>query len=171
MGQDTWVDWEDIPPAVGWLEQIFRGIEASDAFLFLVSPDSVASEVCGVEISKAAENNKRIIPIVVRDVDPKVTKVHPAIAELNWTFLREKDKFEEAIATVKIAIELDLLWLEEHSRLQIRALEWHREKEPSLLLHGRDLRQTIRIGTKHKSKDPQLTKLQDTYIEYSNRDE
>jgi len=63
MGHDPWVDWEDIPPAVGWLEQIFRGIEGSDAFFFLVSPDSVSSEVCGVEVSKAAENNKRIIPI------------------------------------------------------------------------------------------------------------
>ena len=70
--QDVWVDWESIPPAVDWLEQIFRGIEESDAFIFLVSPDSVASEVCNVEISRAAQNNKRIIPIVLRDVDPKI---------------------------------------------------------------------------------------------------
>src|ERR1041384_1557853 len=63
--QDVWVDWESIPPAVDWLEQIFRGIEASDAFIFLISPDSIVSEVCKVEIGRAALNNKRIIPIVV----------------------------------------------------------------------------------------------------------
>ncbi|HNJ15492.1 MAG TPA: toll/interleukin-1 receptor domain-containing protein, partial [Anaerolineales bacterium] len=68
---DVWVDWEDIPPAVGWLEQILRGIEESDAFIFLISPDSVNSEVCKVEIEHAAKNNKRIIPIVLREVDPK----------------------------------------------------------------------------------------------------
>ncbi|MGZ9235760.1 MAG: toll/interleukin-1 receptor domain-containing protein, partial [Anaerolineales bacterium] len=62
IGQDVWVDWESIPPAVDWLEQIFRGIEEADAFLFLISPDSIASEVCKVEINRAAQNNKRIIP-------------------------------------------------------------------------------------------------------------
>ena len=54
MGQDVWVDWEDIPPATDWLQQIFRGIEASDAFIFLVSPDSAASEVCKQEVMHAA---------------------------------------------------------------------------------------------------------------------
>ena len=43
-------------------------------------------------------------------------------------------------AAVQTAIELDLDWLEEHRRLQVRALEWHRKKDISLLLRGRDLR-------------------------------
>ena len=64
--QEVWVDWESIPPAVDWLEQIFRGIEEADAFIFMISPDSIASEVCKVEIHWAAQNNKRIIPIVLR---------------------------------------------------------------------------------------------------------
>ena len=71
--QEVWVDWESIPPAVDWLEQIFRGIEEADAFIFLISPDSIASEVCKVEIARAALNNKRIIPIVLRDVNPSTT--------------------------------------------------------------------------------------------------
>src|SRR6266542_4170606 len=73
LQQDVWVDWEDIPPAVDWLEQIFRGIEGSDAFIFLVSPDSIASDVCNVEIGRAKLNNKRIIPVVLRDVAPQPT--------------------------------------------------------------------------------------------------
>jgi WD40 repeat protein len=171
MGMDPWVDWEDIPPAVGWLEQIFLGIEGSDAFLFLISPDSVASEVCGVEVSKAAENNKRIIPIVVREVDRKVQKIHPTIGELNWIFLREEDDFAEALAKVKLGIELDIDWVEEHSRLQIRALEWHRENDASLLMHGRDLRLTRLTVKTHALKNPKVTKIQTTYIEHSTRDQ
>src|SRR5215211_7645908 len=89
--QDVWVDWESIPPAVDWLEQIFRGIEESDAFIFLISPDSIASEVCKVEINRAAQNNKRIIPIVLRDVQPKDAPEN--IRKLNWTFIREDDNF------------------------------------------------------------------------------
>src|SRR6266704_1151065 len=73
MGHDVWVDWEDIPPASDWLDQIFQGIEGSDAFIFLVSPNSAASEVCKVEIGHAAKNNKRIIPVVVLLVNPQDT--------------------------------------------------------------------------------------------------
>ena len=168
-GQDVWVDWEDIPPAVDWLEQIFRGIEGSDAFIFLISPDSVASEVCNVEVGRAAQNNKRIIPVVVRDVDPKITS--EIIRKLNWTFIREPDNFEDGLAKVKTAIELDLPWVEEHNRLQLRALEWHRKKEPSLLLRGKDLRNARSMVMTAAKKDPAPTNLQQLYIHHSNQDE
>jgi len=169
--QDVWVDWEDIPPAADWLEQIFRGIEGSDAFIFIISPDSTASEVCNVEVGHAAKNNKRIIPIVVRDVDPKTGNVNPIIKKLNWTFMREQDNFDEGIGRVKTAIELDLVWVEEHSRLQLRALEWDREKDSSLLLRGKDLRTARQMVEGAKDKDPQPSPLQQTYIQNSNQDE
>ncbi|HNF36067.1 MAG TPA: TIR domain-containing protein [Anaerolineales bacterium] len=166
---DVWVDWEDIPPAVGWLEQILRGIEESDAFIFLISPDSVNSEVCKVEIEHAAKNNKRIIPIVLREVDPKT--VIPTIRDLNWIFIREQDDFAAGIEKVKVAITLDIEWVEEHRRLQVRALEWHREKDPSHLLRGHDLRTARQMVASAESKDPKPTELQRTYIKYSINDE
>jgi len=168
---DIWVDWEDISPAADWMDQILRGIESVDAFLFLVSPDSIASEVCKVEVTHAAKNNKRIIPIVVRQVEPKDTL--EIIRNLNWIFLRKEDKFKEALEKVKLAIDLDFAWVEEHSRLQTRALEWHRKKENSLLLRGADLRkarQTINNAESAK-KDPQPSGLQKTYVEFSSRNE
>jgi WD40 repeat protein len=167
--QEVWVDWESIPPAVDWLEQIFSGIEEADAFIFMISPDSVASEVCKVEISRAAQNNKRIIPIVLRDVDPKIT--HDEIRKLNWTFMRPNDNFEEGLAKVKTAIELDLDWLEEHRRLLVRSLEWHRKKDPSLLLRGRDLRNARHMIATATSKDPLPTDMQRTFIQHSLRSE
>jgi WD40 repeat protein len=36
----------------------------------VISPDSVASPVCGWEVSHAIQNNKRLIPIVRRAVNP-----------------------------------------------------------------------------------------------------
>ena len=171
MGHDPWVDWEDIPPAVGWLEQIFRGIEGSDAFFFLVSPDSVTSEVCGVEVSKADENKKRVIPIVVRDVNTREVKVHPTIGELNWIRLRDSDSYEEALALIKVAIEQDIEWVEEHSRLQLRALEWHRANEASLLLRGNDLRRSRARVKEHESSNPLPTEIQLTYIDRSTQAE
>ena len=167
--QDVWVDWEAIPPAVDWLEQIFRGIEEADAFIFLISPDSIASEVCKVEIGRAALHNKRIIPIVLRDVSPSTT--HENIRKLNWTFLRESDNFEEGLQKVKTAIELDLDWLEEHRRLLVRSLEWHRKKDVSLLLRGRDLRNAQRMVATATAKDPIPTELQRAFILHSRRNE
>ena len=65
---EFWVDWEGIPPTVDFMKKIEKGIEESDIFLFLVSPDSVKSKVCGEEIAHAVKNGKRLIPLIVRDV-------------------------------------------------------------------------------------------------------
>lgn len=166
---DVWVDWEDIPPAVGWLDQILQGIEQADAFIFLVSPDSVASEVCNVELEHAHKNAKRIIPIVVRDVDPKSTR--DVIRNLNWIFMRENEDFAAGLEKVKVAINLDLDWLQEHRRLQVRALEWDRKKDPSLLLRGGDLRNTSRMIFTKEGKDPAPSELQRQYVQFSRRSE
>ena len=169
MGQEVWVDWESIPPAADWLEQIFRGIEGSDAFIFIVSPYSIKSDVCNVEIGRAALNNKRIIPVVIRDVEPETT--NEIIRKLNWTFIRKGESFEDGLAKIKTAIEIDLDWVEEHNRLQSRALVWHRKKDPSLLLSGRDLRNARNLVLTAGKKDPIPTDLQKTFIQYSYKNE
>lgn len=166
---DVWVDWEDIPPAVGWLDQILQGIEQADAFIFLLSPDSVKSEVCRVELLHAHKNAKRIIPIVVRDVEPKAAE--QVVRDLNWIFIRESDDFSKGLEKVKVAINLDVDWLREHSRLQVRALDWDRKKDPSLLLHGGDLRHAEQMVAKHEELDPKPSDLQRLYIASSRRSE
>ncbi|MEW6405309.1 MAG: TIR domain-containing protein, partial [Chloroflexota bacterium] len=169
LGLEVWVDWEDIPPAVGWLDQILQGIEESDAFIFCISPDSITSEVCKVEIGHAAKNNKRIIPVVLRDVNPK--DVIETIRDLNWIFGREQDSFDDCLAKIKLAIELDIEWVGEHKRLQIRALEWDRKKDVSLLLRGRDLHTADRTIQLSVEKNPTPTELQHIYIKHSRRNQ
>ena len=48
--REAWADWQDIPPTADWLAEIYHGIEAADSFLFIISPDSVASEICTLGI-------------------------------------------------------------------------------------------------------------------------
>ena len=162
---DVWVDWEDIPPAVGWLDQILNGIEHAEAFIFLISPDSIKSEVCKVELEHAHKNAKRIIPVVVRDV--VVQDVTPILRDLNWIFVREQDDFAKSLEKVNVAINLDIEWLQEHRRLQVRALEWDRKKDPSLLLRGTDLRNAGKMIVVNEKKDPFPSPLQRLYIESS----
>src|SRR5215468_2642558 len=76
QGRDAWVDWEDIPLSAAWLQEIYSAIEAADTFLFVISPDSVASEVCREEVEHAVQFNKRLIPVVRREVDANL--IHEA---------------------------------------------------------------------------------------------
>ncbi|BAU09986.1 RHS Repeat family protein [Leptolyngbya sp. NIES-3755] len=64
---DVWVDWEDIPFTSDWWEEIQRGIEGVHSFIFVISPDSIASKVCRREIDHAVQLNKRLIPLVLRE--------------------------------------------------------------------------------------------------------
>jgi hypothetical protein len=119
---DIWVDWEDIPPTADWLNEIYGAIESADTFVFVLSPDSVASEVCAKEVEHAVKHQKRLVPLVRREVDPK--GVHPALASHNWLFLRETDDFDTTLKTLDEAITTDLDYVRSHTRLLVRAREW-----------------------------------------------
>ena len=64
-GLEVWVDWEDIPLSANWMEEIEAGIEGADVFVFVISPDSLASEVCRKELNYAMMRNKRFIPVFI----------------------------------------------------------------------------------------------------------
>ena len=72
--RETWVDWEGIAKGTEWWKEIEEGIEGADTFVFVISPDSVASTVCQDEINHAVKHNKQILPIVYRDADPLLDK-------------------------------------------------------------------------------------------------
>src|SRR6267143_5039763 len=85
-GREAWVDWEDIRPTEEWMQAIYAAIDGADTFIFVLTPDSVASAVCGREIAHAASHNKRMVPIVARDVD--AAAVPEVLAKLNWILCR-----------------------------------------------------------------------------------
>jgi hypothetical protein len=72
FGRTDWVDWEDIPPAAPWGEEIKSAIVSSDSFVFVISKDSAASAECHLEIEHAVKQNKRLIPIVREEVEEKL---------------------------------------------------------------------------------------------------
>jgi hypothetical protein len=109
----VWVDWEDIRPTEDFMRAIHSAIEGVDTFVFVLTPDSVASVVCGREIAHAVAHNKRMVPVVVRDVNADT--VHEALAKLNWIFCRESDDFEKAADTLISAFDTDLDWVHAHT--------------------------------------------------------
>lgn len=166
---DFWIDWEGIPPTVDWWKEIEKGIEEADEFLFLLSPSSCASKVCKREIEHAVKNGKRLIPVVVRDIQTE--DVPAELSSLNWIFLRDTDDFEAAFGELITSIRTDYVWVQSHRRLQVRALEWEKKDERSLLLRGRDLREAEEQLTSAGQKDPLPTDLQRRYVLESRRGE
>jgi hypothetical protein len=163
-GMGAWVDWQDIPPSVDWMKEIRKGIEEADIFLFLISPDSVSSKACADEVEHAVLNNKRIIPIIVREIDPK--NAPAAITRLNWIFFsRPEDKFDASFARALEAIRTDYDWVQMHREVQVKALEWERNKyEDSFLLRGKELEDARAQLMVNGEKNPHSTDLQRQYI-------
>jgi WD40 repeat protein len=170
---DTWIDWKSIPKGEDWEQEIYRGIEEADAFLFLISPDSIMSEMCNKEVIHAVRNNKRILPVVVRDTDiSRFLQEMPRneIAKRNWIFCRgERDNFEKAVAEAKQTIHTDYAWLKYHTDLQVKAARWEKVRDVSRLLRGKELRDAEIEFTNAGQKDPQPTDLQRSYILESRR--
>ncbi len=159
--RDIWVDWEDIPAVADWFAEIQKGVVNSNNIICVISPDSVSSKEVGRELELAAMNNKRLIPVVCRNVEPY--NVPHELAILNWIFFRDTDDFDKSLKLLVAALDTDLEWVNSHTRLQVRALEWaNKERDASLLLRGSALREGESLVA--LSKEPAPTDLQRQYV-------
>jgi WD40 repeat protein len=163
-GREAWVDWEDIRPTEEWMQAIYAAIEGANTFIFVLTPDSIASEICGREIAHAAANNKRLMPIVHRDVASDT--VPKSLRELNWIFFRDSDDFNEATDKLVSALDTDLTWVRAHTRLLTRAIEWDANgRNNSFVLRGEDLRAAEQwLAQAGAQKERQPSALQTEYI-------
>jgi len=162
--EETWVDWSGIPPTAEFAREIEKGIEASDNFVFVISPDSVAPTSYGLkEIAHAAQMGKRMVPILRRAVPNGA--VPETLAKFNYIYFRETDDFEAAFALLTTALHSDLAWTGAQARLLVRALEWERqEKDDSFLLRGTDLNDAEAWQAQAATKSGKPTPLKSEYI-------
>lgn len=90
----SWADWIGIPYSAKWMDEIHAGIDQADNFVFIVSHDSLTSEICHLELEHALQKNKRIVPVVRREADPKALAGEwfgtslEALARTNWEELK-----------------------------------------------------------------------------------
>ena len=162
--REPWADWQDIPSTADWLAEIYSGIEAANTFLFVISPDSVASEICTLEIEHAVKHNKRLVPVVWKDADD----VHQAMSAHNWVFLRAEDDFEANFELLIDALDTDLDYVREHTRLLTLAIDWdQKQRRRSAGLRGQELQIAEGWLAQSGSKDPQPAALHSEYIAFS----
>jgi len=166
-GKDVWIDWEDIPPAAQWEEDIDDSIDAAESFVFVISGSSLASRYSLEELHHAQARGKRIVPIACDGADPEAAP--EGLRQLNWIWCRTDDERSTAFPKVLQALDTDLAWAEVHTRLLVRAVEWHERRDSSLLLRGRDLEKAIQQVAANAGKEPVPTELQREYLLASRR--
>jgi WD40 repeat protein len=171
----TWIDLENIPLTAKWLEEVYEGIETADTFAFVISPDSVKSDFCRLELAHAVKNKKRIAPIWYRDVAQK--DIPSDLSSHQYIWFREKDDFEKTFQKLTKALDTDLKWVRAHTWLLLRARKWDSNgRDGSFLLRGKDLNNAEALPAQEADKveknpefEPRLNPLQKAYIRASRR--
>ena len=182
QGFKVWFDFNDIPLGVDFQNQIDDGIEKSCHFLFIIAPHSVNSPYCGKEIDLAIKHNKRIIPLLhVESINRETWQqrnrngtdeewetykaqgkhdhfqnMHPTIRKINWVYFREGvDDFDQSLAGLIALLKHHGDYVENHTHLLTKALEWERnQKQTRYLLTGEE-RQQAETWLKIRFKDEQ----------------
>ncbi len=159
LKQDIWIDWEDIPPSQVWWNEIKKGIARANNVIIILSPNSMASPVCHLEIEYARSLNKRLIPVYHADFDRETclieigkrlakkedTAVHEIwgthqphtlydenltdISPINYFFFKEEEDFQSRFEALFTIIRTDYAHKEQHTTYELRAIEWKRRSE------------------------------------------
>lgn len=163
-GKDVWLDLHTIADGEVFPDAIRRAIEESEAFVFVISPASLASAYCGHEVDHAAALGKRIVP-VLHEVVPD-DEIPAAIAERNWVPFLDDGEFERSVDRVVVAVDTDLEYRREHTRWLVKAAEWDREgRDRSFLLRGSELTAAESwLAAAQTDADPPPTELQRSYL-------
>jgi TIR domain len=152
-----------------WWQRLQDMIVATDVVVFIVTPDSAASNVCDEEIAYSRGIGKRIIPILRRAID--FAKAPPRLSALNVKieFLDDSEEvFAAALDQLCAALDLDVAWHRENRRLTELALKWNAAGRPDdSLMRRADVKASERLLERRpKSAELPLSLLND-YLDAS----
>ena len=195
QGLKVWIDWRAIPQGEEWWHSIRKGIEQSKNFVLVISPDSLASPICNLEIQHARQHHKRIVPILHRETNPasafgslaarKLTAFEETIfrkqdiliiarenwqevSSINFLPLSQDDDFDSAVSVLLQIFDTDREYIREHTLLEQRAVEWvENERKRDFLRSGEALLSAEAWLRYSDSKNPPPTQLQKEYVQAS----
>lgn len=173
-GFTTTLDRSGISGGEDWKEKLGALIRDTDTVVFVMSPSSATSDICGWEVAEAVRLGKRILPVVCRPLG----QANPpaALASLNYIFFcatpeQPAGGFGTGLVQLVAALQTDLAWLREHTRLLQRAVEWEAVGKPTIrLLSGADV-DLAKSWIADRPKSPAPTALHLEYVHASEQHE
>ncbi|TAD98952.1 MAG: TIR domain-containing protein [Bacteroidetes bacterium] len=176
-GITTWLDTRDIKKGARLSDAIYQGIEQADNFLFFTSQNSISDQTCLTELDYAVELNKRIIPILIGNVNKQdLPKNLQSLQFIDFTDNKEfdvsakrllgKSDFDKDIDDILNEINKEKNYYRTHKVILNQAIKWEKQKRnPSILLRGHYLQNTqawLKTGQKRLFYKP--TELQEIFI-------
>jgi hypothetical protein len=119
---------------------IFRG---SDTVVFVLSPSSAQSDICGWEVEEAAQLGKRILPVLCRPIGG--IEAPARLKALNYMFFYGDPKapasgFGTGLVNLITALNTNFDWLRQHRSYLQRATDWiNGHRSENRLLSGSDI--------------------------------
>src|SRR5262245_28386094 len=168
---DIALDRHGISGGEDWQTRLGALIRDADTVVFVLSPASAGSDVCKWEVSEAVRLGKRIIPVTCR----LLQNAHPPpqLAALIYIFFCAEPRapgsgFGTGLAHLVTALNTDLAWLREHTRLLQRATEWEGAgRAASRLLFGDSIAGAKAWAARRPKEAPEPTGLHYGYIRAS----
>lgn len=166
QGLNPYLDKHDIAAGEDWKARLGGLIESADTMVFLISPDSIASEICDWEINHAELKGKRILPVMTREAQ----NVPERLQRLNYVFMRTPEEENSYLPRLADALAVDIGWIRAHTRYGEDAGEWDGAGRPSrLLLRGASIGEAEHWRDTRPGTAPQLTEAQSAFIAASRR--
>src|ERR1700730_449397 len=102
-GFEPLIDRTEIYAFEDWWKRIEGLIGRADTVVFVLSPDSIASDIALKEVAYAASLNKRFAPIVCRPVEN--TAVPESLRRLNFIFFDDPARLEASADALADAVK------------------------------------------------------------------
>ena len=163
-GFDVVYDQEDIASGEPWEARLSSLINEADTTICLISQKWIDSDVCGQELAIALERGRRVLPVMVEQIDPATLR--PELASLQFIFLKgEGRSYARCVAELVDALNTDVEWVREQSRLLNLASDWARAgKSDALRLRGEALASAMDWRARDIPRDVKVLPLVSEFI-------
>ncbi|MBL8163632.1 MAG: TIR domain-containing protein [Anaerolineae bacterium] len=151
----TLAAWDELPDSPAWWTQISASIDAADTLLLVITPAALDSPIVQGQTRHARSRNKRIVALWFAGDDGQQTD---ALIDF-----RTEDNFDAAFATLLQTLEADAAYVQQHTRLLLRA------EQPDVPLDMAELLAAENWLAQSGSKQPRPTEAQMRYIHASRR--
>ncbi len=167
-GLNVLIDRRDLPLLEDWERELIGFVRQSDTVVFVVSPHSIASRVCTWEIEQVRLHSKRLAPVVIAEIQG--VEVPPEISRISYLFFTDDRLFEQRADELAQALNTDVRWLKEHTRLGEIARRWEEHSGPEdELIRGRDLDDADAWAARRPRDAPIVTPLQQRFLAASRK--
>ena len=167
-GFEPMIDRAEIYAFEDWWGRIQSLIVGADTIIFVLSPASVASDVCAKEVAFAASLNKRFAPIVIARVEERL--IPTALARLNFIFFDDDALFAASFDRLCDALQTDIAWIRKHTEYGEAARRWQAGgRTGGLLLRSPVLEDAERWIASRPSGAPAPTEDTQAFVSESRR--